>query len=164
LAKAAPNSRVGRIAAYRNAVLSGNLLEEDLAEALATLEGLEEPDRSVAEIDDAINTTTGNLANAESELEQLEADLEAAGGSDPDIEAAITEKTAEIEGLGAEIDALEEERAGAEAYEQAEDAVEVLDAQVADQHELELSLLDAAANKPVTEAVVTRVNALLGLE
>ena len=164
LANAAPNSRVGRLAAYRTAVLNGNAIEEDYARALATLDGLDEPARSVADIDAAIGVATGDLAQAEADRAVLEAELEAAGGSDSAIEAEIAAKTGEINQLAAEIGTLEDERADAANYEEAAEAVALLDDQLTEQQDLERSLLDAAANKPVTDAVVAQVNALLGLE
>jgi chromosome segregation ATPase len=155
---------VGRLAAYRTAVLNGNAIEEDYARALATLDGLDEPARSVADIDAAIGVATGDLAQAEADRAVLEAELEAAGGSDSAIEAEIAAKTGEINQLAAEIGTLEDERADAANYEEAAEAVALLDDQLTEQQDLERSLLDAAANKPVTDAVVAQVNALLGLE
>lgn len=164
LANAAPNSRVGKIGAYRNAVLAGRALEAEHEAEAAELAGMEEPARSVAEIDADLDQATTDLTAAEEERAALEAQLEAAGGSDAGIEAQIAEVDAEIEATGTEIDSLEAERTTTAEYEETAAEVAELETRLVEQPTVERDLLVAAANKPVTDAVATTVNALLGLE
>lgn len=118
LMNASPNSRVGRIAAYRDAVLDGEQLQEDLDTKQAILDGLEEPTRTSAEIQTALEqpglteqqisdlndeltaaleyeALSAEVADLEEQIEDqpmLERDLLEAAANKPvddDIEAAV---------------------------------------------------------------------------
>jgi hypothetical protein len=79
--------------------------------------------------------------------EEIQADIDAALLADP---------LADVTDLQAEYD-------DAEDYETLSGEVADLTQQVADQPAVERGLIEAAANKPVTDAVVAAVKALLGL-
>lgn len=163
LANASPNSRVGKIAAYRDAVLAGQALQADLDEQTARLEGLTPPARPstdvVADLTLAADDTDGKAAT----VAQLEADLAAAGGTDAAIEAALSTARDELATAEATEAALQDEYDAALEYETVSANVDELTQQVADQPAVERDLLEAAANKPVTDAVEDAVRKLLGL-
>lgn len=163
LKNASPNSRVGRIAAYRDAVLAGEGLEAELAAKQAELDTLTPPARSSDEIDAELATATADVGIKAGLVTDLEADLAAAGGSDPAIEADLEAARQELADAQAEEADLAAELADAEAYETLSDEVADLTQQIEDQPELERSLLEAAANKPVTDEVEAAVKMLLGL-
>ena len=163
LANASPNSRVGRIAAYRDAVLAGQVLVADLAAAQAELETLDPPTRSSADVATELALATEEVGLAEAEVARLEQALADAGGTDAVIEAdlaAARETLAEAEGAEA---TLQGEYDAAFAYETLEAEIADLTQKVADQPALERSLLEAAANKTVTDEVEAAVKKLLGL-
>ena len=66
------------------------------------------------------------ISMTESEIADLTAQLEAAGGSDPDIEDAIAEKTEILEGQQADLMAQSDELDATLAYEDAVSAVRKL--------------------------------------
>lgn len=163
LKHAAPNSRVGRIAAYRDAVVAGQELQADLDAKAAELDALTPPDRATAEVQTelaAAQQLTDDTAATVADLEQALAD---AGGADPAIEADLAAAEADLAAAEADEAALQGEYDAAVAYETLSDEVDDLAQQVEDQPEVERSLLEAAANKPVTDAVEAAVKRLLGL-
>ena len=163
LANASPNSRVGKIAAYKAAVLEGRELEAELDAKQAELDGLTPPDRPLADIQTDADAADVALADANAAVAGLEAELAAAGGADPAIEAALDAArtvAADAAAAKAERDA---ELAAAEDYAALEQDVTDLEEDLADQPEVERSLLEAASNKPVTDAVEAAVKRLLGL-
>lgn len=163
LANASPNSRVGKIAAYKAAVMEGRELEEELAAKRAELDGLTPPDRPTADIQTDIEAADLAAAEASAQVAELEADLADAGGTDPVIEADLAAaRIAAAEAEATQAD-LEAELAAAEDYAALSEEVGALEADLAGQPEVERSLLEAAANKPVTDAVEAAVKKLLGL-
>lgn len=164
LANAEPGSRVGRIAAYRDAVLAGQLLEAEYEAALAVRDALNEPDRSSAEISGLLETEQEEQKKALSDLGELQGALEDATEEEKEeIQGEIDALEKEIEARDTFIGDLNEELAAATEYEAAQDAVEDLEKQVEEQAALETSLLEAAANKPVNESVEEAVQHLLGI-
>ncbi len=160
---AAPNSRVGRIAAFRDAVIAGQELEADLAEQAALLDTLTPPDRPAADIAAEVDDAAEDTAAKGRDVAQLEADLAAVGGTDATIEAELaTARDALAEAQATEA-ALRDALDYAAEYEALEGEVADLEDALEDQPELERSLLEAAANKPVTDAVEAAVKQLLGL-
>ena len=166
LANASPNSRVGRIAAYRDAVLGrADLLSEyelTRAELDATTPPARDPDAisvDLAQLDADAGLVADDLAAARAELAAAP------------VDADTTALEAEIEALEGEAEAISTERATVQSELDAandytdlvEEEAELRDA-IANQPEVEQSLLEAAANKPVTPGVVTTVNELLGLD
>ena len=163
LKNASPNSRVGRIAAYRDSVLAGQALEAALETKQAELEGLTPPDRDSSVVQSELVTAqveTDETAGTVAELEQALAD---AGGVDAAIEADLAAARADLEVDEAVEAALQTEYDDAVAFETLSAEVDGLAQQVEDQPELERSLLEAASNKPVTDAVEAAVKKLLGL-
>jgi len=166
LANANPNSRVGRIAAYRNAVLETEAQREDLAELQDLLDGLEAPDRSLGEIDAELALAQDDLSVADALVASLEADLAAAEG-DPeaqeaiqaDLDLALDAQMAASDTLGG----LEAELADAQTYVDTQAEIAELEGEIDESADAELDLLEAAANKPVTDPVVDEVRRLLGL-
>lgn len=163
LKNASPNSRVGRIAAYRDSVLAGEVLKDQLDEKTAELEALTPPDRPVADIDAALETANAEVstkANAVADLEQALAD---AGGEDAQIEEDLATARGELESANATVGELIAERAAAADYEALSAEVDDLAQKVEEQPAVERALLEAASNKPVTDAVEAAVKQLLGL-
>lgn len=163
LANASPNSRVGKIAAFRDAVLAGQELEADLAEKTAILEGLTPPDSPASDIAIELGDATNETQAKADIVSQLEADLAAAGGADPAIEAELDAARDDLTAAEVAEAALQDEYDAAVEFETVAAEVEDLTEQVAEQPEVERDLLEAAANKPVTDAVEEAVRKLLGL-
>jgi hypothetical protein len=164
LANAAPGSRVGRIAAYRDAVLAGQLLQDEYDAAAALLAGLNPPELSTEEI-------AGDLKDLRDEQEQAALDRQALadqlaelGGTDAAIEADIATLDAEIAERGAEIKGLEGDLEDALAYDAAFEAAGSLAEQLETQEALETSLLETASNKPVTPEIEAAVQQMLGID
>ncbi len=163
LANASPNSRVGRIANYRDTVLAGEPLREELAEQLEELAGLEPPERTLPEIEEDLETALGDVQENQERVEELEQALEEAGGTDPEIEEQLEEARSDLESSVNEAQDLNDERQAAVEYEEATAEVQELADQVEEQELTEREALEAAANKPVTDAVEEEVKLLLGL-
>ncbi|WP_170560126.1 hypothetical protein [Ruegeria atlantica] len=163
LANAAPNSRVGRIANYRDTVLEGEPLREELAEQLEELAGLEPPERPVSEIEDDLEVALNDVQENQELVDELEQALEDAGGTDPEIEEQLEEARADLDSSVEEAQDLNDERQAAVEYEEATEEVQELVELVDEQELAEREALEAAANKPVTDAVEEEVKALLGL-
>jgi hypothetical protein len=163
-ANAAPESRVGRIAAYRDAVLAGEALAEELDAARAALETLP-PSRSADEIQADLDSSADQRALIDEEILVLQTSL--VDADEGDI-ASILEEIAALEEerdalLAAEETLLAEAEAAAVRAE-AEALVAELEEALAGQPATERDLLEAAANKPVTDAVEAEVRRLLGLD
>jgi hypothetical protein len=156
LENASPNSRVGRIAIYRDTVLAGDELEADLAEKEALLKSLPLP-RDQAVIAD-------ELEDAKTEVEDLKTALSALEARVPPPTPDELQTARDLVG-DAEEEArlLEEEQKAAVAHEDLQQEVAELEQKVLDQPEIERSALEAAANKEVTDEVEATVRALLGL-
>ncbi len=163
LANASPNSRVGRIATYRDTVLAGEPLREELAEQLEELTGLEPPERTVEEIEEDLATSLNEVQANQKRVEELRQDLIDAGGMDEDIEAQLEQAEADLKESLQEAQALGDERQAAIDYEDATESVQDLADQLEEQELAEREALEAAANKPVTDAVEEEVKSLLGL-
>ena len=149
LKNASPNSRVGRIAAYRDAVLDGRELQAELDEKQARLDEFEEP------LNDAV-VAVRDAEDAVTELEEAVVD-------DPTLQDQLDAAVLDLEAARqAEAD-LRADLAANEEYVALTDEVADLGEQIEDQPELERDLLEAAANKPVDDAVEAAVKALLGL-
>ena len=163
LKNASPNSRVGRVAAYRDSVLAGQEMQAELEAKQAELDGMTPPARSSTEVDvdlAAAGQTTTEKANAVADLEQALAD---AGGVDAGIEADLATARDELAAAEATEAGLQAEYDNALGYETLDAEVADLTQQVEEQPAVERALLEAAANKPVTDAVEAAVKALLGL-
>lgn len=163
LKNAAPNSRVGRIAAYRDAVLEGRELEAELQEKTALFESMTPPDREIAEIEGALAAVRTDIDVKADEVARLEAELAEAGGEDAALQDQLDAAREALTAAQAAEDGLEAELAEAQAYAQLESEIAELESRVEAQPEVERSLLEAAANKPVTDAVEAAVKKLLGL-
>jgi hypothetical protein len=163
LKNASPNSRVGKIAAFRDAVLAGQVLEADLAEKTAILEALPAPDRPSTDVDVELQTAVADTDAKAATVTQLEADLAAAGGADPAIEAELDAARDTLATAEEAEAALRDEYDTAVEYETVAAEVDDLTEKVAAQPEVERDLLEAASNKPVTDAVEAAVRKLLGL-
>ena len=166
LANASPNSRVGRIAAYRDAVLGRSDLLADYDLTRAALDAATPPARDRDTITGDLAQLDADIGLASSDLADLRDALAAApeGTDTTALEGEITALEGEVGALSVERTAVQSELAAAIDYaELAEREAELREA-IADQPETELSLLEAAANKPVTDGVVATVNDLLGLD
>ena len=86
-----------------------------------------------------------------------------AGGADPQIESDLEAARVELQTAQDLADGIAAEKAAAEEYETLRLEVEALALEVDEQPLVQRSLLEAAANKPVTDAVEEAVKKLLGL-
>lgn len=164
LANAAPGSRVGRIAAYRDAVLAGQILQDEYDAAAALLADLNPPELSNGEIAGNLQDLRDEQDLAVLERGALAEQLAEVGGTDAVIEADIATLDIEIAERDAAISALEGDLADAVAYEEASDVVGTLAEQLEMQEALETSLLETAANKPVTPEIEDAVQQMLGID
>lgn len=162
LANASPNSRVGRIAIYRDTVLAGQQLETDLSSAEETLAAMVLPTRPSDEVSDEISQTMINLSDAEIALMGLLA-LQAETPDDLTVADSILAAQQEVDDRAATLIDLQTELGETFAYESQQDVVSDINDQLTEQPALETATLEAAANKPVTEAVELAVKELLGL-
>lgn len=163
LKHASPNSRVGRIAAYKTAVLEGVELQAELDAKKAALDALTPPTRSVEAINADVAAAAVDLGVKTAAVAKLEADLALAGGTNAQIEADLAAARVALTAATVAANTLQAEQTAAIEYETLSTEVGSLTQQVADQPALERSLLEAAANKPVTDAVEAAVKVLLGL-
>ena len=164
LANASPNSRVGKLAIYADEVGAIQDIQLDLDAAADILASLDTPERSVDEIDVATGNAATEKADLESQLDGLQADLNAAGGTDAAIEEQIASVTDAISAKDDELNALAEERSDAEEYAAAEEDVAQLESDLAEQEDVARTALEAAANKEVNDDIEAAVRAMLGLE
>ncbi|MDP5219800.1 hypothetical protein Q5Y75_21470 [Ruegeria sp. 2205SS24-7] len=163
LRNASPNSRVGRIAAYRDTVLAGDELRDDLQEAEDHLDGLEPPDRPSSEVESDLDVALDDVQRNKERVAELEQDLADAGGSDPEIEADLETAKSDLQDSVDIAKDLKEERQAAVEYEDKAAEVEDLTELVEDQADTEREALENAANKPVTDEVEATVKSILGL-
>lgn len=164
LNNAAPNSRVGRIATYRDTVLAGEEIRTELEEKQAVLDGLTPPDRPISEIDEDLAASLTDVEEKQTRVTELEQELADAGGTDADIEAELADANAELQESIDTADDLSAERDAAVEYDETVTEVEELTDAVENQDLTEREALEAAANKPVTDEVEDAVKALLGLD
>ena len=106
LAHAAPNSQVGRIAAYRDAALLTKAAQETLHQASVDLAALPVPTRDLAAIDAAIDALdplaidhAAALAALQAEADAVQAYDAAATALDAATEAALTAQATENDAL-----------------------------------------------------------------
>ena len=138
-------------------------MREDLAEQLEELTGLEPPERTVAEIEEDLEVALDDVQTNQELVDELEQALEDADGEDPVIEEQLEQARMDLEGSIEEAQDLNEERQAALEYEEATEEVRELVELVEEQELAEREALEAAANKPVTDAVEEEVKSLLGL-
>lgn len=163
LQNASPNSRVGRIAAYRNQVLENEALREDLAEAEALLEGRNVPELTAEDYAVLLGQEAERLSAIELEIAEIQTALNAVGGINEELETDLEQaKTALVAQTGL-ISDLETQSDEATDYWTAAKLVEEKEATLAAQDVEASELLAAAANKPITDDVIEEVHRLLGL-
>ncbi|MHA3978655.1 hypothetical protein ACW9UR_13305 [Halovulum sp. GXIMD14794] len=160
LANASPNSRVGRIAAYRDEVLYTRELADDYVEARDLLETLDPPEREIGEIEDDLAENREDIRTLRREIADLEEDVDNGDADPSELEAARED----LRDLRNERRDLRDELTDAEDYGEAEMAVEDLADEILLSVETSDELLDYAANKPVTPDVEDEVQRLLGLD
>ena len=177
LANASANSRVGLIAAYKAAVEDGSelkteydtasenltslqqeraALEEALAVQNTTLEQIEADQAGLAELDEeALQTLAADLG-----LDNLEPDQLLSS-----IDAEYSQQITLLEGEIASTDAeLEEYKGDDGKIAVAQIDLDTLEEQAEGQAYLELTTLEAAANKTLSPEVMDAVNELLDIE
>ncbi|MDP3197966.1 hypothetical protein [Tabrizicola sp.] len=167
LKNASPNSRVGRIAAYRDSVLAGEALADELALKEAELAGLDLPSRGADLIKTDLDLAVEESGTAAGNVTALETQL---ANTDPADTVAIDAINAQLVTARETLTAAELAEAGlqaeydnAVAYEAVDAEIDELTQKIEDQPALERSLLEAAANKEVTDEVEAAVKKLLGL-
>lgn len=164
LLHADPNSRVGRIALYRDTVVATQAIEADRDAAVAALGLLEEPARGSDAVSADLELNEIARSDLEDEISQLQDALDLAGGADPVIETQLEAAGQQLGLLEGEAQQLQDELGVALAYESAVSVVADFDAALAERALVERSLLEAAANKPVDDLVESEVLRLLGLD
>lgn len=163
LANASPNSRVGKLAIYMGEVIASRELQAELDAAQAVLAALDEPARSIEDVDLALATAKTERSDLQSQVDALTAELAQIDGGDDAIEGEITTLNEAIAAKDGEISDLEQERADGVAYAEALSTVEELEGELETQGETQRSALEAAANKEVTDEVEAAVQMLLGI-
>lgn len=156
LLHANPNSRVGRIAIFRDAVLATGEIAADRDEAQAALDLLPVPTRPSAEAQAELDLAEIALADAD----LLVADL---ADNDPFDPVAYDQAVEDQTNIAENIGDLEDELIANEPYDAAAADLAELEDALLDRPAIERELLEAAANKPVTDAVELAVEDLLGL-
>lgn len=159
LRNAAPNSRVGRIATYRDTVIEGDELRDELADREDFLAGLQEPERPISEIEDDLKDAVTDVRENRDRVQELEEAFE----TDPSLEDELNQAKEELADSVEVARDLRDERRAAVEYEETVQEVEDLAEQVEDQEVLEREALEEAANKPVTDEVEAAVKELLGI-
>lgn len=163
LANASPNSRVGKLAIYMGEVVASRELQTDLETAQGVLASLDEPTRSIEDIDSALATARTERSDLQIQRDELSAALSEIEGGDEGIEGEISALDGLIAAKDGEISDLELERADGAAYADALSTVERLEGELEMQSETQRSALEAAANKEVTDEVEAAVQMLLGI-
>ena len=158
-ANAAPNSRVGRINTYAETVLASQILEDELAAALATVEGKTRPEKSSEEIAVDILEKQAEKEIAEVLLVQLQNDLANSEVEDPALVQQIADLTGSIATMESDLDALHDAQDTAKEFELVDQAESDLDAQLDEQR----AALEAAANKTVTDEIEEAIQKILGI-
>lgn len=163
LQNASPNSRVGRIAAYRDQVLENEMLRAELKDATLLLDTMDAPDLTAEEFAALSATEAAKRDALETEIAEIRTALNALGGENDELETAL---------IAAEMERAEQDKIIAELDDQSANANAYWDGQVAlSERQLELDELDriaaellaAAANKPITDGVILEVHRLLDL-
>jgi hypothetical protein len=156
LLHANPNSRVGRIAVFRDAVLATGEIAADRDEAQAVLDLLPVPTRPSSDVQAELDLAEIALADAD----LLVADL---ADNDPFDQVAYDQAVVDQGIIAENVGDLEGELLDNAAYDSAAATLAELEGSLADRPAIERELLEAAANKPVTDAVELAVENLLGL-
>ncbi len=156
LLHANPNSRVGRIALFRDGVLATGEIEADRNAAQAALGLLTPPTRPTSEVQAEFDLADIALTDANN----LVADL---ADDDPFDQAAYDLAVEDRDIIAGEVEALGFELSDNLAYDTASSDLQDLEDLLVDRPLIERELLEAAANKPVTDAVEAAVEDLLGL-
>ncbi|MGR3662198.1 MAG: hypothetical protein ACU0CA_13590 [Paracoccaceae bacterium] len=177
LLHASPNSRVGRIATYRDLVVEGKPLFDDLEDALVALEDIDarfDEDNNVISPEaiyvERYDATTEMVKDTDQQevFEDLNAEFKDAlqNGDLDEITAAQTALDDYYVAVGVEnegIATLNDDHDAAIEYETALTDIDGLQELTDDQKLLETEALQAAANKPVTEEIEYAVKEILGL-
>ena len=161
-ANASPNSRVGKLGAYRDAVIAGRALETELANAEAELGDLTPPTRPSTEIATDLQVASDKRDAFAEVVDALETEI--ASSDDPTLAEALGKAQDDLAAAQAEADALQNDLADAQAYEDKQQEVADLTEEAATNQQDQADLLDAAANKEVTPEVEATVQAMLGLD
>jgi len=167
LLNASPNSRVGRIAAYRDIVIAGQELQAEYDAASAELALMDVPTMTSGEIETALETVLGDITTTELQLAQLEIALAEDDVSDPApalaIQSQIDAAKLTLGNLVTAVTVLDAELIKTTEYETAAGEVADLNSLLLAQPELETLSLEAAANKPVTPEVELAIKEMLDL-
>ncbi len=156
LLHANPNSRVGRIAIFRDAVLATGEIEADRDEAQAALDLLTPPTRPSSEVQGDIDLAEIALSDADGVVADL-------ADNDPFDQAAYDLAVEDRDAIADGIVDLQTELASNLVYDTAAAELALLEASLLERPAIERELLEAAANKPVTDAVEAAVEDLLNL-
>lgn len=160
---ASPNSRVGRIAAYRDQVLENEMLRAELKDATVLLDTMDAPDLTAEEFAALLATEAAKRDALETEIAVIRTALNALGGENEELETALIAAEmaqAEQDKIIAELDV---QSANANAYWDGQVALSERQAELDELDRIASELLAAAANKPITDGVVLEVHRLLEL-
>ena len=155
LLHANPNSRVGRIAVFRDAVLATGEIEADRDAAQAALALLPLP-RPSSDVQDDLDLAEIALGAANFAVADLADDV-------PIDQVALDLAVADRDTIAQSVVDLNSELDANLVYDTAAEELAALEASLLDRPAVERELLEAAANKPVTDAVEAAVEGLLGL-
>lgn len=163
LENASPNSRVGMIKIYADAVMVTQETASALADAVELLGSLDAP-RESALVESEIMNAESMKIDLQDQLVDLETALKEANESDiAGIMDQIAATEHAISELGSDIETLNTELEDGQAYLDAEAEVAQLEDELATQSADQRAALEAAANKEVTDDVEIAVQTLLGI-
>lgn len=158
------HSRAGRIAAYKAGLEALDAAKARLGSAQARLDKMVRPERDVATCRADLKVAREDVQRLQADILRLDQALVAAGGADATIEADLAAAQDDLAEARARRNAHRAQLDEAFDYQDAETEVSDLEATVSASMEEALSLLAAAANKPLSNEVIAEVNRLLGRE
>ena len=163
LLNADPNSRLGKIAAYRIKVLEVELLGRDLDEAVSVLNKLDLPEATVEDLTAQLSKAAAEKTNAQIEIAEIRTGLDAVGGVNGELENDLALARASLARKSRVLLDVAAQKNSAQMFDQTMRLVQQAEGDLAKAKAEATALLEAASNKPVTGAVVAEVHRLLGL-
>lgn len=163
LEDAEPDTQLGRIAAYRAAVLEQRRREAYVLAAQTELDALPAALRPQEAIAKSVELTEQSLADTAAQIAQAETTL-AQSPTDAAAIQALADLHRQNQAQMMTKELLTTEAENAESFAQARSVLTEAEISLAQQKQVAEVLLRAATNKPITPAVVAQVNSLLGVE
>ncbi len=163
LKDADPDSRLGKIAAYRFKVLEIELLKRNLLEARKVLSLISLPEASAADLEVELDDAAKAKSALEIEVAEIRTGLSAVGGVNAELEADLVEVRRALGQQERVLADVTAKKNAAETFERTMKRVQVTEGELAARKADAYELLEAASNTPVTQDVVAEVHRLLDL-